>query len=170
MRVWAWWNFRSYHYFFNFFGCGRTHSWLYISALHMAYKEKSKIHWRPFNLLACATLVHELANPKKWPLNLSICATLVHELANAKKCPLNLSTCATLVHKHANTKITPAAWHCFATWPPLVGNAWHCLWCWHQLGAMHGLPEATTWQNSACNWCYFRICMFMDQGGTGRQV
>jgi len=66
--------------------------------------KKSKIHWRPFNLSACATLVHELANPKKWPLNLSTCATLVHEVANPKKWPLNLSTCVTLVHELANAK------------------------------------------------------------------
>jgi len=64
---------------------------------------------------------------RKKPLNLSACATLAHELANAKKCPLNLSIRATLIHEHANTKITPAAWHCSATWPPLVGHAWHRL-------------------------------------------
>jgi len=83
----------------------------------------SKIHCRPFNLSPCATLVHELANAKKKPLNLSACATLAHELANAKKCPLNLSIRATLIHEHANTKITLAAWHCSATWPPLVSHA-----------------------------------------------
>jgi len=51
------------------------------------YYTKSKIHWRPFNLSPCTTLVHELANAKKRPLNLSACATLVHELAKRKSAP-----------------------------------------------------------------------------------
>ena len=39
---------------------------------------KSEIHWRPFNLLACASPVHEHANAENGPVNLSSCSPRVH--------------------------------------------------------------------------------------------